>query len=117
MSSKCPTRATRRCSPTRRRSDELRNSCTAAIARFTSPILTAKPAGGFRRGFRRWPRIVLGLYEAELAIAQNDRKQNGVTRTGTPSDIAYDEVGRAVGLGLDRVRDLCREGRRHLKHG
>jgi hypothetical protein len=29
----------------------------------------------------------------------------------------YDEVGRAVGLGLDRVRDLCREGRRHLKHG
>ena len=60
---------------------------------------------------------MLGLYEAELAIAQNDRKQNGVTRTGTPSDIAYDEVGRAVGLGLDRVRDLCREGRRHLKHG
>jgi len=43
MSSKCPTRATRRCSPTRRRSDALRNSCIAAIARFTSPILTANP--------------------------------------------------------------------------
>src|SRR5262245_44669688 len=69
------------------------------------------------KSLQAWPRIVLGLYEAELAIAQNDRKQNGDTKHGKPSDIAYEAVGKAVGLGPDRVRDLCREGRRHLKEG
>jgi len=58
------------------------------------------------------------LYEAELAIAQDARKKNGDTEhNGEPSDIACIVVGEAVGLGPDRVRDLCREARGHLKEG
>ena len=70
------------------------------------------------KGLQAWPRIVLGLYEAELAIAQNDRKENGDTEhTDEPSDIAYDAVGEAIDLGPDRVRNLCREGRAHRQEG
>ena len=61
---------------------------------------------------------MLGLYNAELAIAQSDRKENGDTdHNDKPSDIAHDIVGEALGLGPDRIRDLCKEGRRHLNEG
>lgn len=64
-----------------------------------------------------WPRIVLGLYEAESAIARKQKKQNPTQEHGEPSDTAYDVVGAALGLGPDRIRDLCREGRRHVGQG
>jgi hypothetical protein len=67
-----------------------------------------------------WPRIVLGLYRAELALAQKDRKDNGTPEYGSeePSEIALRIVGDAVGfLGPDRIHDLCREGRRHEREG
>ena len=66
-----------------------------------------------------WPRIVLGLYEAELEIAQKERREKGKPRHGReePSEIAAITVGSALGLGPDRIHDLCREGRWHLKRG
>jgi hypothetical protein len=66
-----------------------------------------------------WPRIVLGLYCAELVIAQKDRKDNGTPEYGReePSEIALRKVGEAVGLGPDRIRALCTEGRCHLEQG
>jgi hypothetical protein len=68
-----------------------------------------------------WPRIVLGLYRAELAFAQKERetekKENRVPKTGQPSEIARAVVAEALGLGPDRIRDLCRNGDRHLKQG
>ena len=66
-----------------------------------------------------FPRIVLGLYRAELAIAQKDREQDGALEYGRekPSEIARRVVGEALHLGPDRVRDLCAMGRRHEKEG
>ena len=66
-----------------------------------------------------FPRIVLGLYRAELAIAQKDREQDGALEYGRekPSEIARRVVGEALHLGPDRVRDLCAMGRRHEKRG
>jgi hypothetical protein len=71
------------------------------------------------KSLQAWPRIVLGLYEAELAIAQKDRKEKGRPKYGgeEPSEIAPRVVGETIGLGPDRVRDLCRKGRTHLKQG
>ena len=71
------------------------------------------------KSLQAWPRIVWGLYRAELAIAQKDRKEKGAPEDGReePSEIAYRVVGKAIDLGADRVRVLCREGRRHLKQG
>ena len=71
------------------------------------------------KSLQAWPRIVLGLYRAELAIASKDRKEKGAPEYGRekPSEIARYAVGEALGLGPDRVRDLCKEGHRHLKQG
>ena len=50
------------------------------------------------------------MYEAELkAVSAADR--------GKPSDVAYEKVGKVVGLGPDRIKALCNEARRHLKEG
>jgi hypothetical protein len=66
-----------------------------------------------------WPRIVLGLYRAELAIARKERSEKGAPEYGRekPSEIARHTVGDAVCLGPERVRELCKEGLRHLKQG
>ena len=71
------------------------------------------------KSLQAWPRIVLGLYRAELAIAENNRKENDVPEYGRekPSEIAQRVVGDVIDLGPDRVRDLCKEGRRHLNQG
>lgn len=84
----------------------------------TDPNLSPGERLDIFRALQAWPRIVLGLYNAELAIAQSDRKENGDTdHNDKPSDIAHDIVGEALGLGPDRIRDLCKEGRRHLNEG
>jgi hypothetical protein len=66
-----------------------------------------------------WPRIVLGLYRAELAIVRKERSEKGAPEYGRekPSEIARYAVGDALGLGPDRVRELCKEGLRHLNQG
>jgi hypothetical protein len=79
------------------------------------PDLSPKERLDKLKKLQAWPRIVLGLYKAELAIARNDPKRN--PKLGTPSDLARDAVGSAVELGADRIRDLCREGSRHLDEG
>jgi hypothetical protein len=70
------------------------------------------------KSLKAWPRIVLGIYEAELETAQA-QKQKSIAKwaAGEPSDIAYERVGEAVELGTDRIKALCRQGRRHLKEG
>jgi hypothetical protein len=78
----------------------------------TDPALSPNERLDIFMSLQAWPRIVLGLYRAELAIAQSDPAHKG-----EPSDIAYDVVGESLGLGPDRIRDLCREGRRHEDQG
>jgi hypothetical protein len=63
------------------------------------------------KSLRGWPRIVLGLYQAELT---NITAADG---PGKPSDIAYENIGKVVGLGPDRIKALCNEARRQLKEG
>ena len=76
----------------------------------TDPSLSPEERLEIFKGLQGWPRIVLGLYEAELEnITAADR--------GKPSDIAYEKVGNVVGLGPDRIKALCNEARRHLKEG
>lgn len=69
--------------------------------------------------WQSWPRVVLGLYEAELAIAQKGREEKGPPEYGRlePSEEAADTVGDAVGLGRDRIHKLCNEGRLHEAEG
>jgi len=83
----------------------------------TDPSLTLDQRLEIFKGLQAWPRIVLGLYNAELALAQEKRKNHGAPKYGReePSETAFRVVGEAVRLGPDRIRDLCREGRRHLK--
>ena len=76
----------------------------------TDPSLSPEQRLEIFKGLQGWPRIVLGLYEAELKnVTADDR--------GKPSDIAYEKVGKVVGLGPDRIKALCNEARRHLKEG
>jgi hypothetical protein len=77
----------------------------------TDPKLSPKERLEIFKGLQGWPRIVLGLYEAEL---KNVTADDG---DGKPSDIAYEKVGNVVGLGPDRIKALCNEARRHLKEG
>jgi hypothetical protein len=64
------------------------------------------------KSLQGWPRIVLGLYEAELEKARSSAHH------GKPSDIAYEKVGKVLGLlGPDRIKALCNEARRQLKEG
>ena len=65
----------------------------------------------FKR-FKAWPRIVLGLYEAELAVAQKNKEPNG-----RPYEFAHDKVEEAIELKAVRIRDLCREAKHHLSQG
>ena len=60
---------------------------------------------------RGWPRIVLGLYQAEL------KNITAADSLGKPSDIACENVGKVVGLGPDRIKALCNEARRQLREG
>jgi hypothetical protein len=78
----------------------------------TDPSLSPEERLEIFKGLQGWPRIVLGLYEAELEnITATDRP-------GKPLDIAYEKVGEVVGLlGPDRIKDLCKEGRRQLREG
>jgi hypothetical protein len=66
-----------------------------------------------------WPRIVLGLYRAELEIAQAKKRENGPQDYGNekPSDTACRIVGETVLLGPDRIHDLCAEGRDQESEG
>ena len=88
----------------------------------SDPTLSVDQRLEIFKGLQR-PRIVLGLYRAELALAQKqrytERTEKRVPQTGReePSEIARDSVAEALGLGPDRIRDLCREGDRHLKQG
>jgi hypothetical protein len=69
------------------------------------------------KSLQGWPRIVLGIYEAELEVAEARKRHNPASEHGKPSDIAYERVGRAIGLGAERVKALCGEGRRQLREG
>lgn len=77
----------------------------------TDPSLTPEQRLVALKGLRGWPRIVLGLYEAELKNA------TPADRPGKSSDIAYERVGEVVGLGPDRIKALCNEARRQLNEG
>jgi hypothetical protein len=83
------------------------------------PNLSANQRLAIFKELQAWPRIVLGMYRAELARAQTDRKDHGIPAYGSeePSEIAYRVIGDAVGLGPDRIRDLCRQDRRHEEQG
>jgi hypothetical protein len=77
----------------------------------TDPGLSPDERLALFKSLQAWPRIVLGLYEAELEnVTERDRP-------GEPSDIAYEKVGNVVGLGPDRIKALCNQGPRHLKEG
>jgi hypothetical protein len=54
-----------------------------------------------------------------LAIAQAQKQKSGAQKYGNekPSDTAYRVIGEALGLGPDRIHDLCTEGRKHQKQG
>jgi hypothetical protein len=67
------------------------------------------------KSLKAWPRIVLGLYEAEHALAKKRKSETG--DGDEPSDIAYEKVAKVIGVGEDRVKALCAEGRQHLKAG
>lgn len=83
----------------------------------TDPNLSPEQRLLIFKGLLGWPRIVLGLYEAEREIAEQQKRENPVAAHGEPSDIACENVGRVVGLGADRIKALCTEGRRHLNEG
>lgn len=85
------------------------------------PKLSPKKRLEIFKSLKAWPRIVLGIYEAELEIAQAQKQKSNdpvaKSTAGEPSDIAYERVGEVVELGADRIKTLCRRGRRHLKEG
>lgn len=85
----------------------------------SEPGLSAEQRLALLKSTQGWSRIVLGLYVAELAAAQSDRRNHPPPEYGRlkPSEIAQQNVGDALGLGPDRVRELCQEGRRHLQEG
>lgn len=68
------------------------------------------------KSLRAWPRIVLGIYEFENA-AEKRKKKNPVWADGKPSYRAYEKIGKVTGLSDDRIKDLCKEGRRHIREG
>jgi hypothetical protein len=77
----------------------------------TDPSLSPKERLEIFKSLQGWPRIVLGLYQAELEKARSSAGH------GKPSDRAYEQVGKVVGLGDHRIKALCDEGRRQLKEG
>jgi hypothetical protein len=85
------------------------------IRAISDPALSPKQRIKELKKLLVWPRIILGLYKAELAIAQKNKKEKGAAEHGHPSDTALDIVGAAVGLKADRIKDLCKEGRHHVE--
>jgi hypothetical protein len=85
----------------------------------TDSSLSAKERLEIFKSHLAWPRIVLGIYEAELAIAQKERNEKGPPEYGRlePSEIAADAVGRVVGLKRDRIFKIVNEGRQHIADG
>jgi hypothetical protein len=77
----------------------------------TDPNLSPEERLKIFKSLQGWPRIALVLYKAELEnVTARDRP-------GKPSDIAYEKVGKVVGLGPDRIKALCNEARRQLREG
>jgi hypothetical protein len=76
----------------------------------TDPNLSPDERLALCKSLLGWARMVLGMYGAELeAVSADD--------VGRRSEIAYEKVGKVVGLGPDRIKALCNEGRRQLKEG
>jgi hypothetical protein len=70
------------------------------------------------KSLKALPTIVLGIYETERAIAEKQKKENPDQESSDePSDIAYEEVGKVIGVGEDRVKALCHEAREQIKKG
>jgi hypothetical protein len=82
-----------------------------------NPSLSPEKRLEILKSSKAWPRIVLGLYEEELAIAQKQKEENPDEELGEPSDIAYDKVGKFIGVREDRVKALCNEGRQQIRDG
>ena len=61
----------------------------------TDPSLSREERQKIFRSLRAWPRIALGIYETELAIAKKERREKGPPEYGRlePSEIAADAVG------------------------
>ena len=61
------------------------------VRALSDPDLSPKERLKIFKNWQAWPRIVWGLYRAELAIAQKDRKEKGAPEDGReePSEIAY----------------------------
>ena len=83
----------------------------------TDPSLSPTERLKIFKGLQAWPRIVLAIYEAELAIAQQQKRDNPTGVYGKPSDIAYEKIAKVVRLESNRIHALCKEGRRHLREG
>jgi hypothetical protein len=70
----------------------------------TDGSLTSQQRLEILKSLQAWPRIALGVYEGERARAAQEPRKD---RHGEPSDIAYNAVGKVVGLSGDRVKALC----------
>jgi hypothetical protein len=83
----------------------------------TDPSLSREERQKIFRSLRAWPRIALGIYETELAIAKKERREKGPPEYGRlePSEIAADAVGNVVGLKRDRIFKLVSKGKRHIE--
>jgi hypothetical protein len=83
----------------------------------TDPSLSPTERLQLFKSLQAWPRIVLGIYQAELTIAQKQKRDNPAGVHGKPSDIAYEKIAKVVCLENDRIHALCKQGRRHLREG
>ncbi len=101
--------------------EKSREDARETLRAFTDPDLSLDERLEILKGLPSWPRIVLGLYEAERAIAEQRKKETpplkGSADDVEPSEDAYEKVGEAVGLGQHRIKALCNEGRQHLREG
>ena len=96
------------------RLDQVERSCDewdSIIQIESDPSLSSEQRLAGLKKLRGWPRIVLGLYQAEL------KNITAADRPGKPSDIAYEKVGEVVELSASRIKALCKEARQHLKEG
>src|SRR5262245_31068994 len=102
--------------------EEYWNACAEALTKHeaewnnlvraqTDPSLTFDQRVELLKSLQAWPRIVLGLYQAEHKIAKSK------SHNDYPSRIAAERVGNVIGLGEDRVLQLRKQGRRHIAQG
>src|SRR5262245_44936881 len=77
----------------------------------TDPCLPCDQRLELLKSLQAWPRIVLGLYQAEHEIALSKPHND------YPSRIAAERVGKVIGLGEERVLQLRKQGRRHIAQG